>query len=83
MPEVVEVALTALWLNETISGKQITSIEVLGGRYQRHTLKGKDYINTYKPIVNKVDSKGKFMWFEMLGSDNIFFYLLNSFGLTG
>jgi len=83
MPEGVEVSLTALWLNDKFAGKQITEIKIEGGRYIRHTLKGKDYVNKYKPTINKIDSKGKFMWFEMLGTDNKFYYLLNRFGLTG
>lgn len=83
MPEVVEVTLTALWLNERLSGKQINKITVLGGRYSRHDLKGMDFINTYKPIINRIDSKGKFLWFETLGTNNKFYYILNRFGLEG
>lgn len=84
MPEVVEVCLTALWLNEKLAGKSITKLTVLGGRYSRHTLSGLGYINSHKPfVVNKVDSKGKFLWFETLGANNKFYYILNRFGLEG
>ena len=84
MPEVVEVCLTALWLNDKIAGKQLTSITIMGGRYARHSLKGLIYVNKSKPFkINKIDSKGKFLWFELTGNDNEKYYILNRFGLEG
>jgi formamidopyrimidine-DNA glycosylase len=79
MPEVVEVCLTALFLDEKLKGATIENIVVRGGRYKRY---GLDKLNTFKKklpyAVNKVDSKGKFMWFD-LGTT----FLLNTFGLSG
>ena len=43
MPEVVEVCLTALWLNSTLNGMKLKQINILGGRYSRHPLKGNIY----------------------------------------
>lgn len=84
MPEVVEVCLTALWLNDKLNGTQLNKINILGGRYSRHDLKGLAYFNKYKPFkINKIDSKGKFLWFELTGNDNKQYYILNRFGLEG
>jgi len=84
MPEIVEVCLTALWLNEKLAGKELTKLTVLGGRYSRHTLEGLAYIDSYKPFkINKIDSKGKFLWFELTGKNNKNYYILNRFGLEG
>ena len=84
MPEVVEVCLTALWLNHELKGKQISSIEIKGGRYSRHKLKGLELFNKNKPFtIKKIDTKGKFMWFELEDSKGEPFYILNRYGLTG
>lgn len=84
MPEVVEVCLTALWLNHELKGKKIKNIEIKGGRYSRHKLKGLDIFKKNKPFtIIKIDSKGKFMWFELENSKKNKYYILNRFGLTG
>lgn len=84
MPEVVEVCLTSLFLNHKLKNKQITKIDILGGRYSRHSLKGLTYFKPKLPVtINKVRSKGKFMWFEMMDQNNNDFYILNRFGLSG
>ena len=84
MPEVVEVCLTALWLNKKISNKTLKSINVLSGRYSRHTLKGITYFNTNTPFkIKKVNSKGKFLWFELINSEGKECYIMNRFGLEG
>jgi len=83
MPEVVEVCLTALWLNKKLKGKWITDMNILSGRYKRNTLQGKATLTKNKPFkIIKVDSHGKFLWFE-LESNKIKYYILNRFGLTG
>lgn len=79
MPEVVEVKLTALWLNKELAGKQIKKIVIHGGRYSRHPLTNIDMINDNKPVINKIDSKGKLMWFEL----NNGVYIMSRFGLQG
>lgn len=84
MPEVVEVCLTALWLNEKLAGKELTKLVVLGGRYSRHTLEGLSLIDSYGPFkINEINSKGKFLWFELTGKNNKTYYILNRFGLEG
>lgn len=83
MPEVVEVCLTALYLNQELRNKKIVNIKILGGRYSRHPLKGlPDFKNNLPLTINKIDSKGKFMWFELSNSKNNY-YILNTFGLEG
>lgn len=84
MPEVVEITLTALFLNSQLAGKKITKINVLNGRYSRHPLPGLKSIKAALPLkVVKVDSKGKFMWFELKDDNNKTYYILNTFGLEG
>lgn len=84
MPEIVEVCLTALWLNEKLSNKELTKITILGGRYSRHPLNGIIYINKYYPFtINKINSNGKFLWFELTDRKNNQYYILNRFGLEG
>ncbi len=83
MPEVVEVAITAFYLDYKLKGKQITNITVLGGRYKRHPLKGlSEFKNSLPFTIDSVSSKGKFMWFS-LSNDKGPSYLLNRFGLEG
>jgi len=83
MPEVVEVCLTALWLNKKLKGKWITDMNIISGRYKRNPLKGKATFIKNNPFkIVKVDSKGKFLWFE-LEIDKKKYYILNRFGLTG
>ncbi len=80
MPEIVEVALTALYLNNEIVGKKLKKINVTGGRYSRHTMKGLSAIKKDLPLkITKVNSKGKFMWFELEKG----YYIMNTYGLEG
>lgn len=84
MPEVVEVCLTALWLLYELKNKMITDIQVVGGRYMKKPMKGFDNfkkINNY--IVEKVNSKGKFLWFELKDKNGNMLYILNKFGMSG
>ncbi|ARF09669.1 formamidopyrimidine-DNA glycosylase [Indivirus ILV1] len=84
MPEVVEVCLTALWLNDELRNTVLSDIKILGGRYSRHTMPGLAEFkkaNSYQII--KIDSKGKFMWFELIDKNNNALYILNKFGLSG
>lgn len=84
MPEVVEVCLTAQFLNKKFCGKLLTNIKIIGGRYSRHKMHGLDEFIENKPfIINKVDSKGKFLWFEITDKNNKNFFILNRFGLEG
>lgn len=80
MPEVVEVALTANYLNEKLKNYGIKDINILGGRYSRNSLQGINEFKKKLPFTIKcIDSKGKFLWFEL----NKNFFILNTFGLSG
>lgn len=84
MPEVVEVCLTALWLNDKLHNKIITNMNILSGRYTRHPLHGSDLFKKNKPFrVIKVDSKGKFLWFVLEDKKKNNYFILNHFGLEG
>lgn len=89
MPEVCEVCLTSLYLNKKILNKQLISITILGGRYLRHELPGLNIINKILPTTfTNIDSKGKFMWFQLTNKNNkdkltTSVYLLNTLGLEG
>jgi len=83
MPEICEVVLTAQYLLSKLKGRHITNIEILSGKYKHKKLEGIDLIEMYSPLeVINIDTKGKFMWFELKNKDT-FVYILNSFGLTG
>lgn len=84
MPEVVEVCLTSIWLNHELKNAIISDIKVLKGRYTRKSLPGLNLFkkaNNYK--INKIESKGKFMWFDMKDKNNKPLYILNKYGLSG
>lgn len=84
MPEGVEVCATALFLDKKLKNKTLEKITILGGRYSKHTLNGLDEFNLKKPcIVTSVNSKGKFLWFELLDQKQQQLYILNHFGLGG
>ncbi|MCJ7637815.1 MAG: hypothetical protein MUO21_10030 [Nitrososphaeraceae archaeon] len=84
MPEVVEVCLTALWLNNELKNAILSDVKILGGRYSRHPLSSLSYFKkANQNKIKNVDSKGKFMWFELKGKDNKSLYILNKFGLSG
>jgi DNA-formamidopyrimidine glycosylase len=84
MPEVVEVCLTSMFLHNKLKGKKITDIIIHGGRYKRNNMfKNMENIKSFKKLlplkISKIDSKGKFMWFNLNNS----YYLMNTFGLSG
>lgn len=84
MPEVVEVCITSLWLNHELKDSILSDIKILKGRYSRHPLPGLNLFkkaNNYKII--KIESKGKFMWFELKDKNGKTLYILNKYGLTG
>ena len=83
MPEVIEVYLSAQYLNSKFKNKYITNITVLSGRYLKTPMKGLDNIIKKLPLkIKKVSSKGKFMWFELYDKKNRY-YIMNTYGLTG
>lgn len=85
MPEITEVCYTALYLNKYLNNSEITNIEILGGRYKRHKGSLKNLINFKNNLplrINNINSKGKFMWFELSNNTNNY-YIMNTFGLSG
>lgn len=84
MPEIIEVNLTAQYLNHKLKGRYLSDIVILGGRYSRHPMIGLQYFKKNKPfIINKVDSKGKFLWFELSNDKKKECYIFNTFALEG
>lgn len=80
MPEGVEICIIALYLNDMLSNKQLTDIEILGGRYKKKEFEGYSKIKNALPLtINSIKSKGKFLFFEFKNNT----YLLNTFGLEG
>lgn len=85
MPEVVEVCITGKYLNYKLLGNYMTEINILGGRYQRHGIKGLEYFKMGFPMeIINVETKGKFLYFELRNiNDGNDYYILNTFGLEG
>src|SRR5579872_6006336 len=83
MPEGPEVAITAQYLKTKLKKKTVASVEVLSGKYTRLPLKGLELTKNTPLTFTDFDSKGKFLWFEMIDNNNKKIYLLNTLGLTG
>jgi len=81
MPEICEVVLTSQALKDKILNKKIIKINILHGRYLKKIFPGYNLI-TYPLKIIDIDTKGKFMWFQ-LNTENKTTYLLNTFGLSG
>jgi formamidopyrimidine-DNA glycosylase len=89
MPEISEVATTAEILFDNLADALVEKIVITAvGKYKTKNPEGFDNIIKDLPLVIKnVDSKGKFMWFELqsvtgTGTGKIY-YLYNTFGLNG
>lgn len=83
MPEGPEILLTSQYLTQKIVGHEIKSIKIISGRYTHQKLKGLDIIKNVATVV-KINSKGKFMWFELKDTKtNDIIYILNTFGMSG
>jgi formamidopyrimidine-DNA glycosylase len=85
MPEGPEVALTAEILNKKLKNNILESIEFVSGRYGPGRTKPKGFNSFEKNLplkLTKVDSKGKFMWFEIKNPESKW-TIWNTFGLTG
>jgi formamidopyrimidine-DNA glycosylase len=89
MPEVCEVALTAEILNSKLKGKTFIAIEFSSGRYGAGRKKPEGFSDFQKSLplkVKKINSKGKFMWFELFDENNPnadHWFIWSTFGLTG
>jgi len=83
MPEGPEVTIITQYLDQTIKNAEIIEFNVLSGRYTHQELVGYRDIK-FPAKITKIDSKGKFMWFELaLTGTNKTAYLMNTLGLTG
>src|SRR5690554_6221710 len=84
MPEICEVVLTSQYLFTKLKNRYITGINVIAGKYTHTPLQGKELIDKHKPLkIVNIDSKGKFMWFQLKDPQQKDIYILNNFGLTG
>jgi formamidopyrimidine-DNA glycosylase len=81
MPEVMEIRKYADFINGLFSGKILTNIKILRGRYKTHdAFELYDLIKKALPIkLLNVKTKGKFIYWEFEKG----FYLLNTLGLSG
>ena len=85
MPEIAEVALTAEILNKYFKNKRLMSFDFISGRYTKKDPVGyREFIEDLPLKVINIDSRGKFMWFELSNNKNdTTWYIWNTFGLTG
>lgn len=85
MPEIAEVALTAEILEKYLLGKKLESFDFVGGKYTRTSPVGyDDFIEDLPLTVKEINSRGKFLWFELGNSkNNCTWYIWNTFGLNG
>lgn len=84
MPEICEVVLTSQYLITKLKNRYITGINIVAGKYTHQPLQGEELIGKHKPLkIIKIDSKGKFMWFELKDPQQKDIYIMNNFGLTG
>lgn len=85
MPEGVEVTLTALFLDNELKNNILLDITILSGRYTKKRMTGLEIFSRNKPyIVDYVNSKGKFLWFNLYSSKSKQnYYIFNHFGMTG
>jgi len=83
MPEICEVShiTDQLW---ELRKELLLDIQILGGRYSRHTLLDKDILKENLPLRWKdVQSKGKFIWFVFENKWKDRFFLWNTLAMTG
>lgn len=84
MPEIAEIALTAEILEKNLKKKKLISFDFVSGRYTKRDPVGySDFCESLPLTLNRVDSRGKFLWFEFSDSSNNVWYVWNTFGLTG
>ena len=81
MPEVMEIRKYADFINNLFSGKKLTEINILRGRYKKHeSFESYNLIKKALPLkLQNVKTKGKFIYWELESG----FYLLNTLGLSG
>jgi formamidopyrimidine-DNA glycosylase len=82
MPEGPEVAMTRDYLYYKLKNTTIKKITVLKGRYVHNPIKGIEHIDGKNITIKDINSKGKFLWFE-LDLDGVNGYIMNTLGLSG
>jgi formamidopyrimidine-DNA glycosylase len=85
MPELPEVARTALSLNNRIGNAQLTEMTIHSGRYSRHGApKGFNDLQSDLPAkVEKVEFYGKLIVFTFTGKSGKAWYMWNTLGMSG
>lgn len=84
MPELTEVLVTSHFLLTKIKNRYIDKIEILGGRYTHQDIEGLDAFKKHLPAkIKNINTKGKFLWFELENNLKEPIYLMCNFGLTG
>ncbi len=87
MPEIAEVALTAEILESHFKNKTLVSFDIISGRYTKREPDGyEEFLEALSLKVKKINSRGKFLWFELYNPKNkneAHWYIWNTLGLTG
>lgn len=83
MPEICEIVLIAQYLTTKIINDVITDIEISSGKYTHKQLDGLNFLKNNKNTIISINTKGKFLWFELRNENNEILYIMNWFGLTG
>lgn len=84
MPEIAEIALTSEILDQKLKNKTLISIDFVSGRYSKKDPVGyQDFVKDLPLKVISVNSRGKFMWFELTSKNTNPWYIWNTYGLTG
>ena len=82
MPEIAEVALTAEILEKYLKNKTMLSFDYVSGRYSKKVPDGyNEFIDALPLKVKKINSRGKFLWFEMVNpkDHNDVWYIWNTY----
>lgn len=80
MPEIPEVTLMVKTIRNVMSGKKLSNITVIGGRYIKTGLNNLTELKQHLPLnILSVNVKGKFCWIELEGN----WFISLTFGLTG
>jgi len=82
MPEGVEIRLFAEEISVRITGKPLTAIKILSGRYAKESIVGLRSFKQKLPLViESVGLRGKFMWWQFKSTPVMF--LATTLGMTG
>lgn len=85
MPELPEVARTAISLNRKIQGSNLTEMSIHSGRYFRHgSPKGFEELQSNLPVkIEKVEFFGKLIVFTFIDKTGKFWFMWNTLGMSG